>query len=140
MKRIIIANATAVTLALVIGVALPAVAERPASGTLWLNGTEVRTVVPPANVPAGSGTDPLYVVPNQAAVAGVGPGEEGYHGGRWAVHVVAWNAGVTPYPLTSGEQVMEAQAAGHITITRAPEQDNRCPILPGKGEQQESKY
>jgi hypothetical protein len=36
---------------------------------------------------------------------------------------------VTPYLLTSDEAVAAAEAAGDVTVTRAPEADNRCPVL-----------
>ena len=112
---------------------MSALAERPPSGQLWLNEELVSTLVPPANVPAGSGTDPLYMVSTQSNnVAGVGPGESGYHGGRWQVWVVSWNDGVTPYELHSDEDVTAAQEAGHITLTRNEAGDNRCPLQPGK--------
>jgi hypothetical protein len=100
-------------------------------GFLYLDGDVVRTVVPPAAIPHG-GTDPLYMVTNgvedQFGVAGVGPGDAGYHGGRWAVYLVTFN--VDPYLLTSDEAVFAAEAAGDVTVTRAPELDNRCPVLP----------
>ena len=132
MRRIITASTMAIGFALLVFLVLPAHAAKPASSTIWLNGVEVHTIAPPAHVAAGSGTDTLYVIPNQSAVAVAGPGSPNYHGGRWAVFAVAWNPGSTPVPLTSAEMVQNELAAGHITITRQPEQDNRCPLQPGK--------
>jgi hypothetical protein len=78
------------------------------------------------------GTDPLYQITNgvtgQLGVAADGPGDPNYHGGAWAVYTVTFNDGVTPYLLTSEEDVEQAEADGDITITRHPELDNRCPI------------
>jgi hypothetical protein len=126
--RIAIAAATAVT-ALV--VALPAPATT-ATGSLFHDGAVVGTVVVPASVPAGSGTDPFYKVTNGAAgqlgIAGVAPGDGPYHGGDWQVWLVTFKAGVTPYLLTSDEAVAAAARAGDATVTRTPAADFRCPI------------
>jgi hypothetical protein len=107
-------------------------ADAPPRGRLYLDGEIVRTIALPASTPHG-GIDPLYQVTNgtaeQLSIAGVGPGDPGYHGGRWAVYVVTFNPGVTPYLLTSDEDVMAAEAAGDVTVTRHPELDNRCPVL-----------
>ena len=107
-----------------------ALGAEPGFGQLFLNGQIVGTVVPPAEVAPGSGRDPFYKVmggaSGQLGVAGVGPGEPGYHGGDWEVFTVTWNR--TPYLLTSGATVLAAGAAGDVTIMRQPEQDFRCPI------------
>src|ERR671934_2925980 len=88
----------------VLALAIPAVASKVGTGTLFLNGQKVGTVVPPAATP-NEGTDPFFVVTNgvegQLGIAGVGPGEPGYHGGHWAVYLVTFKKGVTPYLLTS---------------------------------------
>ncbi len=101
-------------------------------GSLFHDGAVVGTVVVPANVPAGSGTDPFYKVTNGAAgqlgIAGVAPGDGPYHGGDWQVWLVTFKAGVTPYLLTSDEAVGAARAAGDVTVTRAAAADFRCPI------------
>jgi hypothetical protein len=126
--KIAIAAATAVA-ALVI--AIPAMATT-GKGSLFHDGAVVGTVVVPAHVPAGSGSDPFYNVTNGAAgqlgIAGVAPGDGPYHGGDWQVWLVTFNDGVTPYLLTSDEAVAAAQAAGDVTVTRAPAADFRCPI------------
>lgn len=126
--KIAIAAATAVA-ALV--VAIPAMATT-GKGFLFHDGAVVGTVVTPASVPAGSGTDPFFEVTNGAAgqlgIAGVAPGDGPYHGGRWQVWLVTFNDGVTPYLLTSDEAVAAAQAAGDVTVTRAPDADFLCPV------------
>jgi hypothetical protein len=126
--KIAIAVATAVA-ALV--VAVPAMATT-GKGFLFHNGAGVGTVVVPAHVPAGSGSDPFYNVTNgadgQLGIAGVAPGDGPYHGGDWQVWLVTFNEGLTPYLLTSDEAVVAAQAAGDVTVTRAPNADFRCPI------------
>jgi hypothetical protein len=107
-----------------------ALGAEPGFSNLFLNGQVVGTVVPPAPVAPGSGRDPFYKVTNgvsgQLAIAGVGPGEPGFHGGDWAVSTVTFN--VTPYLLTSGSAVASAASKGDVTVTRRTAQDFRCPI------------
>jgi len=96
-------------------------------GTIWLNGAQVRTLLPPSAVPQ-EGRDAFYRVPGTGGVAAVGPGTGDYHGGAWKVFDVSWN--VSPSPLTSAGAVLAAAAAGKITITRNGDADFRCPIQP----------
>ncbi len=109
-----------------------ALGAEPGFGSLFLNGQVVGTVVPPAQVAPGSGLDPFYKVTNgvggQLGIAGVGPGESGYHGGDWEVFTVTFNGGHPARLLTSGAAVAQAEASGDVTVTRHPEQDFRCPI------------
>jgi hypothetical protein len=123
--------ATAVIAAAGLFAALPAGATT-GKGQLFHDGSVVGTVVTPAPIAAGSGTDPFYKVTNgvdgQLGVAGVAPGDGPYHGGSWQVYLVAFNSGVTPYLLTSDEAVAAAQAAGDVTVTRSPDADFRCPV------------
>jgi hypothetical protein len=102
-------------------------------GQLFHDGAVVGTVVTPSPIAAGSGTDPFYNVTNgasgQLGIAGVAPGDGPYHGGSWQVYLVTFNPGVTPYLLTSDEAVMEAEAAGDVTVTRAGDADFRCPVV-----------
>ena len=127
-SRITLAAAVAVTAAVV---AVPAMATT-GKGFLFHDGAVVGTVVVPAHVAAGSGSDPFYNVTNGAAgqlgIAGVAPGDGPYHGGDWQVWLVTFEDGVTPYLLTSDEAVFAAQSAGDVTVTRAPDADFRCPV------------
>jgi len=115
----------------VLAAAIPAMATT-GKGSLFHNGAVVGTVVVPAHVAAGSGSDPFYTVTNGAAgqlgIAGVAPGDGPYHGGDWQVWLVTFKAGVTPYLLTSDEAVAAAKTAGDVTVTRAASADFRCPI------------
>ena len=101
-------------------------------GQLFHDGAIVGTVVVPAHVAPGTGSDPFYNVTNGAAgqlgIAGVAPGDGPYHGGDWQVWLVTFKDGVTPYLLTSDEAVFAAQSAGDVTVTRVPDADFRCPI------------
>jgi hypothetical protein len=98
-------------------------------GFLYLDGEVFGTTVPPSALPHG-GNDPLFNVTNgvegQFGIAGVGPGQPGYNGGAWAVHQVTFT--VTPYLLTSDEEVAAAEAAGDVTVMRDPAADFRCPV------------
>jgi hypothetical protein len=119
-------------LALLVGTAVQGAASEVGRGSLFLDGRVVGTVLPPAQVAPGSGRDPFYKVTNAAAgqlgIAGVGPGDEGFHGGDWEVFSVTFKPGVTPTLLTSGAGVLAAESAGEVTVTRVPSADFRCPI------------
>ena len=127
-SRIALAAAAALIAA---ALAVPATATT-GKGSLFHDGAVVGTVVVPAPVAPGSGSDPFYKVTNgaegQLGIAGVAPGDGPYHGGDWQVWLVTFNDGVTPYLLTSDEAVAAAQSAGDVTVTRAPDADFRCPI------------
>ena len=113
--------------------AVGATAKKPMFGKLYYNGDIVRTIIPPSAAPHG-GVDNLYAIMDgamgQLAVAGVAPGAPGYHGGQWAFHAVHWNTGVTPYLLKSESDVFAAESAGHVTVTRMPDKDFKCPVQP----------
>jgi len=130
MKRLIAASALAFGATLIVSASAHATAGK---GVLFHDGGTVRTVVNAAAMPMG-GADPFYAVTNgaegQLGIAGVAPGDGPYHGGSWAMNLVTFSDGVTPYLLMSDEAVFAAEAAGDVTITRAPELDFRCPVLP----------
>src|SRR5919205_254908 len=118
--RLVLIAALAAGIALF--VVVPAMATT-GKGQLFHDGTVVGTVVTPAPIAAGSGTDPFYKVTNGAAgqlgIAGVAPGDGPYHGGSWQVYFVTFNTGVTPYLLTSDEAVIAAGGAGGGTVSPA---------------------
>jgi hypothetical protein len=128
MRKAVTVGALAVAIALSLGASAGGATGK---GQLFLDGEVVGTVVNSAALPHG-GTDPFYTVTNPAAgqlgIAGVGPGQPGYTGGDWAVNVVTFQTGVTPYLLTSDEAVVAALQAGDVTVTRDPASDFRCPI------------
>lgn len=125
MRRILASGLLAS--ALLASLASGALAGQPVKTTIWLDGAQVRTILPPAATPQ-VGTDPFYMVPGTGGVAAVGPGSAGYHGGHWKVYLVSWN--VAQYPLTSAAAIATAQTAGDIAITRAANLDFLCPIQP----------
>ena len=122
---------------LFLGTALSALADSSNAavgfGTLFYNGGTIETVVAPAPIPNG-GTDPFFEVTNGAAgqlgITAVAPGSGDYHGGAWAVSHVTFNAGVTPYLLTSAEAVQTAATKGDVAVTRVAAADFRCPVQP----------
>jgi hypothetical protein len=128
--RVLLAAFLAAATALV--VALPTMATT-GKGQLFHDGAVVGTVVTPAPIAPGSGTDPFYKVTNgasgQLGIAGVAPGDGPYHGGSWQVYDVTFKPGVTPYLLTSDEAVIAARDAGDVTVTRAGDADFRCPVV-----------
>ena len=116
----------------IFGICVASFAEaRPGFGRLYYEGEVVRTVVPPAAMP-NEGIDDLYAIMDgaqgQLPVIAVAPGRPGYHGGKWAFHSVSWN--VTPYLLTSQDELLQAQGAGDVTINRIPANDFKCPVQP----------
>jgi hypothetical protein len=115
---------------LMLSIAAPAGARE--FGTLYIDGAEYRTFGNPANVPAGTGTDPIVAFTNfeQGGVAQFGPGT-GAHGGRWQVWMGTWTNLAEARLLTDFDEVLDEVDAGNLTLVRAPEADFRCPILPG---------
>jgi len=130
MRRLIACAAVAGAMVLSLSASASASAGK---GLLFHDDSTIRTVVPPAAFPR-QGTDPFYEVTNgadgQLGIAGVAPGDGPYQGGAWAVNMVTFNPGVTPYLLTSDEAVFAAQAAGDVSVTRTPDADFRCPVQP----------
>src|SRR2546426_2696763 len=108
--------------------ASPALADSPVDrGTIWLDGVQVRTLLPPSAFP-NEGRDGFYRVPGTGGVAAVGPGSGDYHGGAWKVFDVTWS--VAPYPLTSAGGGPPAPAAREATITRGASAGVPCAIPP----------
>src|SRR2546430_7112315 len=134
LKALALALGPVAALVLLIAAAAPALAwSQVGRGSLFLDNRVVGTVVPPSQMPAGTGLDPFYEVTNgatgQLGIAGVGPGDAGaYHGGSWQVWTVTFNTGVTPYLVTSASAVAAAEAAGDVSVTRVGDADFRCPI------------
>ena len=114
---------------LALTIAAPATAKE--FGTIYVDDVAYRTFANPANVPAGTGRDPIASFTNfeQGGVAQFAPGR-GSHGGRWQVWMATWTDLADARLLTSWDAVMAEVDAGNLTLTRAPEADFRCPILP----------
>ena len=134
MRRVIIAIMAAL---MIVALAVPALAvsdNTPVGfGELFYDGEVVRTLVPPAASPQ-QGRDNLYAFTeggamDQRAIAAVAPGDQDYHGGKWAFHAVTWNT--DPYLISSEADVLDAAEAGDVTIIRVEANDFKCPIQPG---------
>ena len=105
-------------------------------GALWYEGYQVRTFVPNGHPLNHPGTDPLYAFPSedpeedpiQASVIQFAPGDPQYHGGHWKVYVVTWN--VEPYTIKSYDALMNAAGNSDVSITRMPDADVLCPVMP----------
>jgi len=132
MKTLTMVIFSALAIALVLPVT-QAFAATPGFGSLYYNGTIVRTVVPPAAFP-NEGRDNFYKVTNgatgQLGIAAVAPGSSDYHGGHWKVFTVTFGSGVTPALLTSEQAVLSVQNAGMVTVTRNAAADFLCPVQP----------
>jgi hypothetical protein len=106
-------------------------------GMVYAGGETYRTFGVPANVPAGTGNDNIAAFTNgvagQAAVSEVAPGTPGYDGGRWAVWEATWTVTPPDDPVTDFATVLQLAADGDIILTRMPDADFRCPLLPGGG-------
>lgn len=100
-------------------------------GTIYVDGVAYRTFANPARVDPGTGRDPIISFTNfdQGGVALYAPGR-GSHGGRWAVTMATWNDPADARLVTSYAEVLALRDSGEITLTRAPDADFRCPILP----------
>ena len=104
-------------------------------GRLYAEGDVYRTFGNPANVPDGTGTDPIYTFENstnpaQLSVAQYAPGA-GSHGGRWAVHHASWvHPEDTGILITDADDLAFYEGQGRLTIVRDEAADFRCPILP----------
>jgi hypothetical protein len=127
MRRLI--TGLALTGVLILATVAPTFAGKPGIGNLYLDGQVVRTIVPPAASPH-QGRDNFYVVQNgvgsQLGIAAVGPGDKGYHGGQWAFHTVTFN--VTAYELKAESDVLAAETAGDVIVSRVAANDFKCPI------------
>src|SRR5439155_25649673 len=103
MKTLTMAIFSALAIALVLPVT-QAFAATPGFGSLYYNGTIVRTVVPPAAFP-NEGRDNFYKVTNgatgQLGIVAVAPGSPDYHGGHRIVVHVNFNSEGKPVLLTS---------------------------------------
>ena len=131
MKRLILAATTGV-------LALSAMAGPVAArdfGAVYANDMVYRVFGNQANVPDGTGTDPLATFTNstnadQRGVAEFAPGSPtGHHGGRWAVYRATWVSGNSSELITSWAELQSYVDSGQISLVRAAAADFRCPVL-----------
>ena len=74
--------------------------------------------------------DVIYVFPGTdlLPVGEAAPGDSDYNGGHWEVHEVTFADGVTPEQFTAIEDVLDAEAAGDLTIGGAVKYF-QCPLF-----------
>ena len=131
MKRV--ATVAVIGLLAVLTVAAPVSART--FGAVYANDQIYRVFGNAANVPDGTGTDPLATFrnstnPDQKGVAEFAPGSPtGHHGGRWAVYRATWTSGDPATLVTSWSQLQSLVSNGQIALVRDAAADFRCPVL-----------
>lgn len=131
MKRSLLTLALVLTAAL--AVAAPASART--FGAVYVDDQIYRVFGNAANVPDGTGTDPLVTFtnstnPDQKGVAEFAPGLIGHHGGRWAVYHATWTGSGDPSTLVTSYAALQMYVqSGALTVVRDPAADFRCPVL-----------
>jgi hypothetical protein len=131
MKRTLLTLALAMTA--VLAVAAPISART--FGAVYVDDQVYRVFGNKANVPDGTGTDPLVTFTNstnadQLGVAEFAPGLVGHHGGRWAVYRATWTGSGDPSTLVTSYAALQTYAqSGQLQITRDEAADFRCPVL-----------
>ena len=104
-------------------------------GAVYANDSIYRVFGNAANVPDGTGTDPLATFtnstnPDQRGVAAFAPGSPtGHHGGRWAVYRATWTSGDSSTLITSWSELQSYVTSGQLSLVRDPAADFRCPVL-----------
>ena len=103
-------------------------------GAVYVNDMVYRVFGNAANVPDGTGTDPLATFTNstnaaQRGVAAFAPGSIGHHGGRWAVYRATWTGGDASTLVTSWAQLQALVDGGQVSLVRDAAADFRCPVL-----------
>ena len=131
MKRTLLTVALAMTA--VLAVAAPISART--FGAVYVDDQVYRVFGNKANVPDGTGTDPLVTFtnstnPDQLGVAEFAPGLVGHHGGRWAVYRATWTGSGDPSTLVTSYAALQTYArSGKLQITRDEAADFCCPVL-----------
>jgi len=104
-------------------------------GAVYANDLQYRVFGNAANVPDGTGTDPLATFTNSAnamqkGVAEFAPGTIGHHGGRWAVYRATFTgSGDATELVTSWAELQALVDAGDVSLVRDAAADFRCPVL-----------
>jgi hypothetical protein len=104
-------------------------------GSVYAHDAIYRVFGNAANVPDGTGTDPLATFTNSAnaaqkGVAEFAPGTVGHHGGRWAVYRATWIGGGNPLTLVTSWDALQGYVnSGQISLARDAAADFRCPVL-----------
>jgi hypothetical protein len=101
----------------------------PPGGNIYAGDRLFKTVATPTDLPDHGRFEPIYVMGNGLAnVAEAAPGEPGFVGGRWEVHVVTWLT-ISPTQFTNSGQIHAAEMAGQISIGPVIRRFE-CPLVP----------
>jgi hypothetical protein len=130
MRRIIASLVAATLLAAVTGSAL---AGGPPAVGFYVDGQLYRTVGTPTDFSQTgapeSTYDKIFALGNGLRnVAEAKPGDRDFNGGRWMVMPITWH--VTPYQLTSAEEVWEAEINAELSIGANPVRLFFCSVSP----------
>jgi hypothetical protein len=136
LNRRVAAAVSAVGLVASLG-AGSALAGGPPKLSFYVDDVRYRTVGTPTDF-FGTGApdftyDKIYNLGTGINVADAKPGDTDFNGGRWAVYAVTWAAGVTPVQYTNDQQILDAQAAGLLTIGGTPVKEFFCNVAPVPG-------
>lgn len=136
VARRAMAAASAVTLLASIG-ASGVLAGGPPTLAFYVDDVRYRTVGTPTDY-FGTGApestyDKIYNLGTGINVADSKPGDTDFNGGRWLVYRVTWADGVTPVQYTNDQQILDAQAAGLLTINPDPVKAFFCNVAPVPG-------
>ncbi|MEO8274280.1 MAG: hypothetical protein ABI620_09460 [Chloroflexota bacterium] len=132
LVRRMMAGASAVALLASIG-ASGVLAGGPPTLGFYVDGVQYRTVGTPTDF-FGTGApessfDKIYALGSGLVnVAEAKPGDRDFNGGRWMVLPVTWAQDVTPVQYTYDWQILQAAAAGDLTIG-APVKEFLCPVI-----------
>jgi hypothetical protein len=137
-----------VSLALVaalFALAVPAFA-RTVPDAIWSDGRLFGTVITPTSLPDQGSFDKLYNfgmsgLDGQRSISESKPGDQDFNGGRWEVYLVTYTPagtehfdpdgdGTVNYELKSDGALMEAVAAGYLTIGSEVVQRFVCTLIP----------
>jgi hypothetical protein len=142
VKKLLTAAATSIA-ALALSVSGVAAGGPPKANAIYVDNVAYRTVGTPTDfsntgAPAHS-FDTIYLLDDGtnpaakgfASVATAAPGDKDYNGGRWMVFDITWIN--SPTQLTNAQAVLDAAAAGDLSISAHPIKYFECPVIPMRG-------
>ena len=132
MKRILSRGLLLAAAAGILTATPPALAQvGPPAGLIYASDQQFRTVGTPTDLPEHGQFDQLYMLGGDlASVAEAAPGERGYNGGRWEVHMVEFLT-IEPTQFTNDEDLLAAAARDEISIGPVVRRFE-CPLIPVK--------
>lgn len=148
MRRFLltIALAAAMALAPTAAVAAPGNGAGGVTGmAFYVDGVLYRTVGTPTDL-SGTGApadsfDTIYAIDGQPNVATAAPGDDGYNGGRWRVHALAFDDYAATVVAVDANASGDLDSAAEIdaALSRGLAQDTGivrsfvCPVIPAHG-------